>query len=223
MDGKTQQCIAENSSTMSQRHHTKGEPVCIYNKDGEFASFSNFYPFYRHSGFVMFTKASNGLLIKFNSSEQYIHYAKFCTGPGTTDMSHEFAEVIRTADTAAKTATLGKQPKSRWRLNVKVCPGKDERTLAQVLDIYTREAAPARTDWHEVRLAVIQKALLCKFMQNPDLRDMLLSTGDRPIFECSPTDTFWDIGSKPPARILGENHLGTLLEDLRFRLKNTDF
>ena len=95
--------------------------------------------------------------------------------------------------------------------------------MAEVLDLYSRETAPARTDWDEVRLEVMKKALSIKFSQNPDLRDQLMSTGDRPIYECSPTDTFWGIGSPSPERIRGENQLGKLLEETRLILQNANF
>ena len=203
----------------NQRRPTEGDPVCFHHEDGEFAALSNFYPFSNNQkhDFVMFTKASNGQFLKFNSSAQYFHFGQFCAGPGTTEASHEFAEVIRAASTAEKAATLGSQPTSRCKMNEKVCPDSDDRTLEQVLDMYTREVAPARTDWDDVRLVVMQKALLCKFMQNRDLRKLLLSTGDRPIFECSPTDAFWGIGSGG-----GENHMGRLLEDVRFFLQSAN-
>jgi len=76
-----------------------------------------------------------------------------------------------------------------------------------------------RSDWEEIRLKIMQWVLEVKLIQNWDsFSSLLLSTGNTPIVELSIRDDFW--GAKPQGTLLvGENHLGRLLEDLRERVK----
>lgn len=65
-----------------------------------------------------------------------------------------------------------------------------------------------------------------KFTQNPRIRDILLSTGDALIAECSPTDRIWGIGLpvghplvQDPDSWRGSNLLGRLLMDVRSEIR----
>ncbi len=68
-----------------------------------------------------------------------------------------------------------------------------------------------REDWDEIRLNVMREALRQKFDANPPLKQLLLSTGQRPLVEASEEDAFWGFG---PDRE-GQNNLGKLLMELR--------
>lgn len=68
-------------------------------------------------------------------------------------------------------------------------------------------AFPVRPDWEQVKVEVMLKGLRAKFQQNPELRQMLLATGDAVLYEDSPTDLFW--GKK------GQDMLGKLLMRVR--------
>ena len=66
---------------------------------------------------------------------------------------------------------------------------------------------------------------LHKFMGSEDLREFLLSTGDKILVEASPYDTVWGIGMKEddpdcrnPRLWKGENLLGFALMDVREKL-----
>ena len=48
-----------------------------------------------------------------------------------------------------------------------------------------------RPDWEKVKLSIMRKALLAKFSQHEDLKQLLLSTGTQVIHEVSPTDAVW--------------------------------
>lgn len=81
--------------------------------------------------------------------------------------------------------------------------------------------------WAEKSEGVMRTALKAKFMQHPELRTKLLSTGDRPIGEADPRDKEWSIGTgadtakaKFPAKWPGKNKLGKLLMELRTELKD---
>lgn len=75
-----------------------------------------------------------------------------------------------------------------------------------------------RADWHEVKLAVMERALAAKFDQNADLREKLLATGDAEIVEDSTHDPFWGLGRDGK----GENWMGRLLMKIREGLRGTE-
>lgn len=52
--------------------------------------------------------------------------------------------------------------------------------------------------WNKARVGVVIKGNYHKFSQNPEMKDILLSTGTRILVEASPHDKIWGIG-------LGEN------------------
>jgi ribA/ribD-fused uncharacterized protein len=54
-----------------------------------------------------------------------------------------------------------------------------------------------------------------KFRQNPALRKALLDTGDAKLIESSPYDSYWGEGKDKK----GLNHLGTILERVRNKIK----
>src|SRR5260221_12444305 len=67
------------------------------------------------------------------------------------------------------------------------------------------------TDWSLVRDKVMYLALLLKFTQHVELRELLLSTGDAEIVEETTDDHYWGKGSKGD----GKNMLGVLLMKVR--------
>ncbi len=69
---------------------------------------------------------------------------------------------------------------------------------------------PIRDDWDEVRESVMLHALRIKFAKGP-VRELLLSTGERPLVEASPVDYFWGAGQDGS----GLNRLGILLQQVR--------
>ena len=72
-----------------------------------------------------------------------------------------------------------------------------------------------RSDWEEIKIAIMKKALLAKFTQHKRLRQMLLNTGDNMLIEHTPYDKFWGDGGDGS----GHNHLGLLLMEIRHDLK----
>jgi ribA/ribD-fused uncharacterized protein len=71
-----------------------------------------------------------------------------------------------------------------------------------------------RAGWMEMRADVMRRTVLAKFLQNPELAERLLATGDAEIVEDSGTDTFW--GAGPDGT--GQNQLGLLLVEVRAEL-----
>ncbi|KHG42965.1 MULTISPECIES: NADAR family protein [Aphanizomenonaceae] len=72
-----------------------------------------------------------------------------------------------------------------------------------------------RPDWELVKTQVMRRAVFKKFITHPDIREILLITGDEMLIENSPTDYFWGCG----ANHTGENHLGKILMSVRAEIR----
>ncbi|GLX69348.1 NADAR family protein [Paenibacillus glycanilyticus] len=70
---------------------------------------------------------------------------------------------------------------------------------------------PLRKDWEECKVSIMREALLAKIEQHPNVKSILLSTGDCVIFEHTINDSFWGDGGNGQ----GENRLGSLLMNIR--------
>ncbi|XP_027353545.1 riboflavin biosynthesis protein PYRR, chloroplastic isoform X2 [Abrus precatorius] len=68
-----------------------------------------------------------------------------------------------------------------------------------------------RSDWDNIKIDVMYRALKCKFLMYPHLNSMLLSTAGSVLVEASPHDLFWGGGRDGE----GLNYLGRLLMKLR--------
>jgi ribA/ribD-fused uncharacterized protein len=70
---------------------------------------------------------------------------------------------------------------------------------------------PMRPDWETNKVDIIRKVLFHKFDQNPDLKELLLSTGFKYLEETNDwNDTFWGVCNGA-----GENNLGKILMYIR--------
>ncbi|MBQ2957108.1 MAG: DUF1768 domain-containing protein [Clostridia bacterium] len=75
-----------------------------------------------------------------------------------------------------------------------------------------------KPDWEEIKLAVMEKILRCKFMENPDLARRLTDTKDAVLINgVKGSGLFW---GKDLYTDRGENQLGRLLMKLRAELRN---
>lgn len=72
-----------------------------------------------------------------------------------------------------------------------------------------------RRDWESVRVAIMREAVEAKFRQHPELKALLLSTGDSELVEHTQRDAYWGDGGDGS----GRNMLGRILMDLRQVLK----
>ena len=73
-----------------------------------------------------------------------------------------------------------------------------------------------RSDWENVKDDIMFKACLAKFQQHPKLKELLLSTGDRILFEHTKNDSYWGDGEDGS----GRNQLGITLMKVRDYLKH---
>ncbi|KAJ7492059.1 hypothetical protein FB451DRAFT_1022046 [Mycena latifolia] len=78
-----------------------------------------------------------------------------------------------------------------------------------------KQHAHVRSDWKDVKIAMMDIAVGLKFSQHKELRDELLSTGEAELVEDSAEDAFWGIGKNGD----GRNELGKALQRLRTKLR----
>lgn len=78
------------------------------------------------------------------------------------------------------------------------------------------------TAWEQHRFALVLQGNVCKFSQNPALKQFLLSTGNRILVEASPYDCIWGVGLsaedpriQDPRQWRGQNLLGFALTEVR--------
>lgn len=81
--------------------------------------------------------------------------------------------------------------------------------------------------WTRISPTIVKRGVRAKFEQNPQLLEVLLSTGNAVLAECSPYDKVWGIGLAPDdKRIIdttqwaGKNKLGRILMILREEFRN---
>jgi ribA/ribD-fused uncharacterized protein len=76
-----------------------------------------------------------------------------------------------------------------------------------------------RSDWDQVKLTVMETAVQAKFRQDPQLRALLLATGEAEIVEDSAHDPYWGIGRDGR----GENRMGRLLMKVRQEIRESAY
>lgn len=81
-----------------------------------------------------------------------------------------------------------------------------------------RRDLPFRADWDTVKDGVMMTALRAKFTQHPELRELLLDTGDAVLIEHTNNDRYWADGGDGT----GRNRLGDLLMELRSELRGAE-
>ena len=98
-------------------------------------------------------------------------------------------------------------------------PAEEEVRLAKSPMIAARmgrsRKRPLRKDWETVKDSIVYEAVLAKFTQHPDLREVLLATGDARIVEYTENDAYWGDGGDGS----GENRLGRILMRVREELR----
>ena len=77
-----------------------------------------------------------------------------------------------------------------------------------------------RSDWEKVKVGIMEEIVRAKFLQNDELANQLLSTGDRILEEGNSwNDTFWGVSIKTRK---GENNLGRILMKIRDEIKESN-
>jgi N-glycosidase YbiA len=78
-----------------------------------------------------------------------------------------------------------------------------------------RQLGPLREDWQQVKESVMHRAVLSKFTTHPEIRAILLETGDELLIEKTSTDYYWGCGTDKT----GKNRLGHILMAVREQLR----
>jgi N-glycosidase YbiA len=76
-------------------------------------------------------------------------------------------------------------------------------------------ALPLRSDWEQVKDAVMYRAVLQKFQTHEDIREILLGTENELLVENAPGDYYWGCGKDGG----GKNKLGEILMEVRVVLR----
>lgn len=85
------------------------------------------------------------------------------------------------------------------------------RTPREAARLGAQRTLPIRSDWEQVKVDVMRRAVTAKFAQHPALRWLLHSTSDRKLLEDTPRDYFWACGTDES----GKNVNGQVLTELR--------
>lgn len=94
---------------------------------------------------------------------------------------------------------------------------QDSMTPREAFTLAKKYRDHVRKDWRSVSLACMEKAVIEKFAQHPDLRRKLLQTNNALLVEHTVNDNFYgDNGDGT-----GENHLGKILMKVRKKLKDS--
>jgi ribA/ribD-fused uncharacterized protein len=78
-----------------------------------------------------------------------------------------------------------------------------------------KHKAAIRPDWDVVKDEVMYRAVKRKFELHPQLRELLLATGDEDIAETAPNDYYWGVGREGT----GQNRLGKIIARIRAELR----
>ena len=74
---------------------------------------------------------------------------------------------------------------------------------------------PLRRDWEKVKDSIMRDAVLAKFSQHADLKEIMLSTADARLVEHTFNDSYWGDGGDGS----GQNKLGQILMSVREELR----
>jgi ribA/ribD-fused uncharacterized protein len=104
----------------------------------------------------------------------------------------------------------------------------NERQMKTIKDLGRKVKGFSEDIWADKRFQIVYDGNLAKFIQNLEIKDFLLSTGDKIIVEASPYDKIWGIGmSEIDPHIenvnkwKGLNLLGFALMKVRSEIKKT--
>ncbi len=117
--------------------------------------------------------------IEYATSEHYYQANKF-TGNMNDKRSLEYVELIRSQNTPNKAKILASQKIQggyQWKLEL-------NEIIKQYPDVSLRK------DWEYIKVNVMQVAVMNKFLQNPTLKDKLLSTGNAYLVEHTSRDSY---------------------------------
>ncbi|MBI5957344.1 MAG: NADAR family protein [Chloroflexi bacterium] len=93
---------------------------------------------------------------------------------------------------------------------------RQAKSPKQAKTLGRRRDWPLRADWEKVKLDIMKQSVRRKFETHPDIRAVLMSTGDEDLVENAPNDYFWGAGRFGT----GQNRLGKILVQVREELRS---
>lgn len=170
------------------------EPIRFFGADNQWGELSNFWLLSTpivHQG-------------KTYTTSEHLYQAMKFMGSNVTPLSLEYIELIRKANTPYKAkllAGLSTLDRYEWQAQI-----------AEIVKRYKARGIAIRPDWdEETKIKAMLDVLVSKFSTDARAREVLLSTGESPLIEGSPYDTFWGEGKYKN----GKNWLGILLMRVR--------
>ncbi|KAF8945634.1 hypothetical protein BGZ47_002289 [Haplosporangium gracile] len=90
------------------------------------------------------------------------------------------------------------------------------KTPSDAAKLGRNRSFPLRPDWEEIKDDVMRDCVLQKFLQHPNLTEVLMRTGDRYLNEHTRNDSYWADGGNGT----GKNMLGVVLMETRAKIAN---
>lgn len=78
-----------------------------------------------------------------------------------------------------------------------------------------RHKEKRRKDWDDIKAGIMTEIVREKVSQNEDVKEILLKTGDKQIYENSPWDAYWGLGPNGD----GQNMMGQILMEIRKEIR----
>jgi ribA/ribD-fused uncharacterized protein len=135
----------------------------------------------------------------FKSTEEFYQWSKF-------DDEWYKEEILKT-NTPNKSRILGHQEIKHdhdWR-----------KPLNSIVEESLKRGIKCKENFEQIKDKVMLTALWAKFNQHANLQEILLTTDDAYIYENSPYDYYWGVGSNKT----GKNKLGILLMYVRNEIR----
>ncbi len=145
------------------------------------------------------------------TTEHYYQAMKYKSSNTASIHTIEYMNLIKSSHTPGVATQLARQKLGgRWAW---------QQALTQTIQKYLDLGVCIRKDWESVKEEVMLKALVAKFgPDNPELMNLLLSTGNRRLVEHTSRDPYWGDGKDGN----GQNRLGYLLELVRTMIRTNE-
>ena len=92
---------------------------------------------------------------------------------------------------------------------------RKQRSPLEIAKVVRSARVRVKGDWDAKKLGVMRTAVRAKFTQLPELRKLLLNTGDAVLVDHSDEDSYWSDGGDGD----GRNMLGVILMEIRDELR----
>jgi len=185
-------------------------PILFYKLDMPYGQFSNFYgPHKKKRGCMLVKLCIDGE--EWATTEHYYQAMKYKSSDTASIHTIEYMNLIKSSRTPGVATQLARQKLGgRWAW---------QQALTQTIQKYLDLGVCIRKDWESVKEEVMLKALVAKFgPDNPELMNLLLSTGNRRLVEHTSRDPYWGDGKDGN----GQNRLGYLLELVRTMIRTNE-